>query len=328
MAKSRLERIRRAFASRRIMVIGDAMLDRYQWGDVQRISPEAPVPVVQVQRESCGFGGASNVASNLKSLGTTPYLITLCGADEYGKKLRSMLADIGCTTEGVVTSRSRPTTLKTRVMAKHQQIVRIDSESTDELTVAERKRLWRLFEKRLPDMHAVIISDYAKGVISPPFVGDVIERCKQAGVFVAVDPKVRHFQYYNGVDVITPNLMETHAALGIPYRYCSDREIREMGWKLLDSLGLKTLLITLSERGMALFQSNGRAFQHLPTVARAVYDVTGAGDTVISVYTAAICCSAQPLEAAYIANHAAGLTVADVGTSSVTAARLIESCAG
>jgi D-beta-D-heptose 7-phosphate kinase/D-beta-D-heptose 1-phosphate adenosyltransferase len=328
MAKSRIERICGAFGSRRIMVIGDAMLDRYVWGDVLRISPEAPVPVVQVQRETCGFGGAANVARNLRTMGVKPFLLSLCGADDSAKKLIEMLAAIGCATDGIVTSKTRPTTVKTRVMAKHQQIVRIDNETGSELTARERQKLWRIFENRLKDMDAVIISDYSKGVVSPPFIGDVIGRCKRAGVFVAIDPKIRHFQYYQGVDVITPNLAETHAALSLPLRQCSDEDVREMGWKLLDMLELKNLLITLSERGMALFEKKGRVINHLPTMAQAVYDVTGAGDTVISAYTAAICCKALPIEAAFMANHAAGLTVAEVGTASVTARQLAKACCG
>jgi len=310
------------------MVVGDAILDHYMWGDVQRISPEAPVPVVQVHRETSGFGGAANVAKNLRALGTTPLLLCLCGVDAEGKHLRDMLKDADCVSEGVVSSPTRPTTVKTRVMAKHQQIVRTDKEVCDDLSVGERRKLLRLFEKWLPQVGGVIISDYGKGMISPPFVEQIIERCKDAKVFVAIDPKERHFQFYRGVDVITPNLAETHAALGLPFRQCSDEEVRELGWKLLYSLDLSHLLITLSERGMALFEKNGRKFSHLPTVARAVYDVTGAGDTVISAFTAAVCGKASPLEAAFIANHAAGLTVAELGTSSVAAQKLVKACLG
>jgi D-beta-D-heptose 7-phosphate kinase/D-beta-D-heptose 1-phosphate adenosyltransferase len=213
-------------------------------------------------------------------------------------------------------------------MAKHQQIVRTDQEMSEDLSVKERRNLIRTFEKWLPRVSAVIISDYGKGVISPPFVEQIIEQCKQAGVFVAIDPKERHFQFYRGVDIITPNLVETHAALGLPVRHRTDEEVRELGWKLLRSLDLSNLLVTLSERGMALFEKKGRVFTHLPTVARAVYDVTGAGDTVVSVFTAATTCRATPIEAAFMANHAAGLTVAQLGTSSVTAAQLVKACLG
>jgi D-beta-D-heptose 7-phosphate kinase/D-beta-D-heptose 1-phosphate adenosyltransferase len=326
MSKSKVQAVGRALRSRRIMVIGDSMLDRYLWGDVWRISPEAPVPVVQIQRITCGFGGAANVARNLGTLGVNPLLLSILGADEDAKTLRHLLSETGCSTDGIVTSGTRPTTVKTRVMARHQQVVRIDNEVNTELTAGERKGLLRVFDKWLPKMDAVIISDYSKGVVCPSFIADVIGKCAEAGVFVAIDPKIRHFEYYRGVDVITPNLAETHAALSLPPRQCTDEEIREMGWKLLDMLDLKNLLITLSERGMALFQKKGRVFTHLPTEAQAVYDVTGAGDTVISVFTAAICCGARPIEAAFMANHAAGLTVARLGTSSVTAQELIKAC--
>ena len=326
ISKQRCERITRAFSKSKILVIGDAIIDKYLWGDVRRISPEAPVPVVQVQRETTGFGGAANVARNLKWLGATPYLLCLCGIDSNGKQLRRMLDDIGCSADGVIGSTSRPTTIKTRVMAKHQQIVRTDMEVTIDLTVAERRKLLAQFEKWLGDVQAVIISDYGKGVISPPFVELVIEQCKDAGVFVAIDPKDRHFQLYQGVDIITPNLTEAHAALGLAPRDRSDEEVQDLGWKLMDMLDLRYLLITLSERGMGVFEKCNREFTQLPTVARAVYDVTGAGDTVISAFTAAITSNASPLEAAFLANHAAGITVADIGTSAATPRQLRNAC--
>ncbi|MBD3391075.1 MAG: D-glycero-beta-D-manno-heptose-7-phosphate kinase [Chitinivibrionales bacterium] len=326
--KTRLERIVRSFRKRKIMVIGDAIVDHYLWGDVQRISPEAPVPVVQVSRETTGLGGAANVARNLKQLGVTPYLLSLRGRDSAGTELRRMLDDIKCPTQGVVVSKDRPTTLKTRVMARHQQIVRTDKEVVGDLSASERRKLLHLVEMWLPEMDAVIISDYGKGIVSPPFIEHVVGRCRKQGVFVAIDPKERHFQFYRGVNVITPNLAETHAALGLPVRQCTDDEIRELGWRLLDRLELSYLLVTLSERGMGLFEKDGRTFSHLPTVARAVYDVTGAGDTVVSAFTAAVSSKASPKEAAFLSNHAAGLTVAQIGTAAVTAKQLVDSCLG
>jgi D-beta-D-heptose 7-phosphate kinase/D-beta-D-heptose 1-phosphate adenosyltransferase len=326
ISKQRCERITRAFSRSKIMVVGDAIVDKYLWGNVQRISPEAPVPVVEVQRETTGFGGAANVARNLKWLGATPFLLCLCGADSNGRMLRRMLDEIGCSADGVIASPSRPTTVKTRVMAKHQQIVRTDMEMCSDLSVAERRKLLSQFEKWLPDADAVIISDYGKGVISPPFVELVIEQCKEADVFVAIDPKIQHFKLYSGVDIITPNLNETHAALGLSPAYRSDEEIQDIGWQLVDMLDLRYLLITLSERGMGLFEKCNRQYTQLATVAQAVYDVTGAGDTVIGAFTAAITSNASPIEAAFLANHAAGLTVAELGTSAVTARQLRSAC--
>jgi D-glycero-beta-D-manno-heptose-7-phosphate kinase len=327
MSQRRVRAIVRRFGRSRIMVVGDCIVDEYLWGDVYRISPEAPVPVVQVDRESLRLGGAANVAQNLRSLGVTPLLVSVCGADANGTRLRSLLAQSLCTSEGIFASHHRPTTIKTRVIARHQQIVRADREVCEDLTPNERARLGERFKRWLPKVRGVIISDYSKGVVSRPFVEDVRNKCKKAGVFVAADPKQGHFDLYKGVDIITPNLKEAHEALGLTVAHRSDREIQDMGWKILDQLELRYLLITLSERGMALFQRDGRRFDHLPTVAQKVFDVTGAGDTVISVFTAAFTCGASPVEAAFIANHAAGIVIGELGTASVDAKTLCAACA-
>jgi D-glycero-beta-D-manno-heptose-7-phosphate kinase len=326
MATTRLKSIVTKFPKASIIVFGDVMIDEYMWGDVRRISPEAPVPVVEVESVTRRLGGAATVIQNLQKLGITPILLSVCGQDENGKCLKSILSDIQCTADGLIESTYRPTTIKTRVMARHQQIVRADRELIGDLNTEESEQLWKLFEQYFQNADGVIISDYGKGVISQPIISRIIEKCISNSKFVAIDPKDRHFDLYKGVSIITPNLKEAHAMLGIPYRYCSDDEIRNIGWKIMDNLALPYLLITLRERGMALFEREGRNISHLPTVAQKVFDVTGAGDTVISVFAAAITCGATPFEAAFLANHAAGLTVAELGTASVDPQSLLTAC--
>jgi D-glycero-beta-D-manno-heptose-7-phosphate kinase len=328
ISHKRLARIVSGFPRSSIIVVGDSMVDEYIWGDVRRISPEAPVPVVNVESRSYRLGGAANVVSNLACLGVEAHLVSLCGNDDVGAMLKDQLAGAGCASDGFVASAGRKTTIKTRIMARHQQIVRVDSESVTPLTKEETSMLWKRFCRFLPAAKGVIISDYAKGVISPPLVRKILGACKQRGLFVAIDPKDRHFDLYKGVSVITPNLKEAHAALSLPYGPCNDGDIKRLGWAIVKKLDLPSLLITLSERGLALFERSLQRFTHLPTVAQNVFDVTGAGDTVISVYSAAITCGAKPVEAAFLANHAAGLTVAQLGTASVTAEALLKACKG
>lgn len=322
----RIKSIVTKFSKSSVTVVGDVMLDEYMWGDVKRISPEAPVPVVEIESITRRLGGAANVIQNLQKLGITPRLVSICGQDENGKSLKSILSEINCSSDGLLETPDRPTTIKTRVMARQQQIVRADRELIRDLNISEAEKLWNIFERFFTQSDGVIISDYGKGVISQPFINKVIDKCINNSKFVAIDPKDRHFDLYRGVSVITPNLKEAHAMLGTPHRHCSDEEINTIGWKILDNLSLPFLLITLSERGMALFERENREMTHLPTVAQKVFDVTGAGDTVISVFTAAVTCGATPLEAAFLANHAAGLTVAEIGTASVDIERLLVDC--
>ncbi|MDG5814125.1 D-glycero-beta-D-manno-heptose-7-phosphate kinase [Chitinispirillales bacterium ANBcel5] len=323
----RLENILNEFKNNSIAVIGDIMLDKYMWGEVRRISPEAPVPVVEIESTSTRLGGAANVVQNLNSLGINPVLISLLGDDEAGSEIKQMISESGCCSDSLICSKFRPTTTKTRIMAKHQQIVRADQEITTDLNDEEYSDLSSCFNKKIDTVKGVIISDYGKGVTSPALIKEIILQCRKNNKFLAVDPKERHFNLYNGASLITPNLKEAHAMLGIAMKTtCSDEEIRELGWKILDQLSLEHLLVTMSERGMALFEAQSRSFTHLPTVARNVFDVTGAGDTVISVFSAAYVSGATPLEAALLANHAAGLTVAELGTASVDIDTLLADC--
>lgn len=305
------------------------MIDEYMWGDVHRISPEAPVPVVDVQKITSRLGGAANVVKNLSVLGINPVLVSVIGEDNNGKKLESQLISLDCPTDNLVHSGSRPTTIKTRIMARQQQVVRADQESTIDLNEEESNAIKKKFLNALPEVSGVIISDYGKGVICPGFLKFIVDACCKSEIYVAVDPKERHFDLYNGVSVITPNLKEAYAVLGFPLvNRPTDEEIDNIGWQIVDRLSLNYLLLTLSERGMALFESEKRKRTSLETVAKKVYDVTGAGDTVISLFSACIACGADPVEAAYISNHAAGITVAELGTASVDVETLIKSCVG
>ncbi len=329
VSSARLKEILGNFSKTKIMVIGDIMIDEYMWGSVNRISPEAPVPVVEVEKITYRLGGASNVIQNLSKIGIIPILISVLGNDQNSKKLISMLSDINCTDKYLYKSENRPTTIKTRIMAKHQQVVRADRESRIDLTEKEIDYLFKKFKRALNEVQGVIISDYGKGVICPSFLQKIITYCHKRGLFVAVDPKERHFSLYEGVTVITPNLKEAHTALGIPHNNnISDRSIKELGWKFIEKFKLSYLLLTLSEKGMSLFDKDNKKCTHLPTVAKEVYDVTGAGDTVISIFTAAMVCGATPIEAAFISNHAAGITIAELGTSSVNVKILLKACLG
>lgn len=327
VSPDRLKEITENFKKAKIMVIGDIMIDEYMWGDVNRISPEAPVPVVEVEDITIRLGGAANVVQNLSKLGITPVLVSVLGNDANGDKMLTMLSDINCSEEYLCRSQERPTTIKTRIMAKQQQVVRADRESCSDLTDTELQDISGNFEKAVSDVNGVIISDYGKGVICPPLLEKTITCCHDRDLFIAVDPKDRHFDLYKGVSVITPNLKEAYTALGILHTvHPSDGEVENIGWKLVERFNLSYLLLTMSERGMVLFQREGKHFTHLPTVAQKVYDVTGAGDTVISLFSAAIISGAAPVEAAFLANHAAGITIAEIGTASVDVDTLLKAC--
>lgn len=324
---SRIKEIAEKFKKSKIMVIGDIMIDEYMWGAVNRISPEAPVPVVEVEEVTFRLGGAANVVQNLCKIEVEPILVSVIGNDQNGEKLRSMLSNIHCSSEFLCQSDDRPTTIKTRIMAKHQQVVRADYELSTSLKSSELHNLLEIFETVISRVQGVIIADYGKGVICSDFLEKIISACSTKNLYIAVDPKERHFNLYNGATVITPNLKEAHTSLGLPYSgRISDSEIQELGWKLVNTFNLTYLLLTLSERGMGVFEKKGKRFTHLPTVAKKVYDVTGAGDTVISLFSAAMVCGATPVEAAFIANHGAGLIVAELGTSSVDVATLLKAC--
>jgi len=308
------------FKDKNILVIGDIILDHYIWGRVSRISPEAPVPVVEVTRESFLLGGAANVANNIVSLGGRASVIGINGQDIAGEGLMNILRDKGVNCEGIFTE-NRPTTVKTRVIAHNQQVVRFDREDKKYVDGKILNGILAYINSVLFNYDAVIVSDYQKGMISEELIRDIVKKAKPKEMFIAVDPKVGHFDFYKGVSLITPNVMEASSGSNIEIR--DDKTLLKAGRSLLKKLFCKAVLVTRGEQGMSLFEKN--KVTHIPTVARKVYDVTGAGDTVISAFTLACVSGAKMEEAAVIANHAAGIVVAEVGTAVATPEQLLGS---
>ncbi len=303
-----------------VLVVGDLILDEFLWGDVSRISPEAPVPVVWVKKESFMPGGASNVANNLSSLGAKVYLAGVVGDDERGAILKGELEQKGVNTAGIVIDDSRPTILKTRVVAQHQQVVRIDKEKVDPLNAGVVTKLIKYIENIIDDIDAVIIEDYGKGVITSELLSKVVPIAKRRNKIISVDPKEEHFKYYRGISVITPNNQEASRAVGFEIK--NNATLVMAGEALLKKLNCKIVLITLGENGMAVFQK-AKPMKHIPTVAQEVFDVSGAGDTVIASYTLSLAAGADPIAAAHIANCAAGIVVGKVGIAVVTQDELL-----
>src|SRR5262245_10974339 len=308
------------FKHRRIAVIGDLMLDEFIWGEVRRISPEAPVPVVEVKRETRYPGGAGNVVSNLLELGAHAIPIGVVGADEMAKMLRDCFAERNARIDGIITDSSRPTTRKTRVVANGQQMVRADLEDRSPISTGIEDRVLAAFNQALPNADAVIISDYDKGLLTPRVLRTVIESAQSRARIVCLDPKIRNFAHYCEVDVITPNQVEAERASGV--EITDETSLGEAARRIRELIACKNVLITRGERGMSMLDAEGE-MTHIPTVAREVYDVTGAGDTVIATLALALTSGAKLNEAAIIANHAAGVVVGKVGTATVSRDELL-----
>ncbi len=319
-----LEGLVARFAGCRLAVLGDCMVDRYLWGRVERISPEAPVPVVEVERETSALGGAGNVAANLRALDAEPLLLTVVGDDDEGRRLREALVARGLDPRGIVTDPGRPTTLKTRIVAHAQQVVRADRESRAELRGEPLESLLAVAERELPGCLGLIVSDYGKGVVHPGTLAPALAAARRSGLAVSVDPKESHIDEYRGVAVLTPNQHEAGWAQG--RRITDEASLMDVGWGLQKRLDAGAVLITRGAGGMSLFERGGR-YTHLPTVAREVYDVTGAGDTVVGVVALAVAAGASLPAACLLANHAAGLVIREVGTAACTRAQLLASLA-
>jgi rfaE bifunctional protein kinase chain/domain len=317
------------FRDKSILVIGDLILDHYIWGKVSRISPEAPVPVVEVTRESFMLGGAANVAHNIVAMGGRAAVIGMSGKDISGDTLLEMLRRRGVDCEGVFIE-NRPTTVKTRVIAHNQQVVRFDREDGKYVGGKILKGVLDYIDSTRRGFDAIIISDYKKGMVSKEMVSGILRkqpnkpRGGRSGTFVAVDPKVGHFDLYKGVSLITPNIMEASHGSGVEIR--DEKTLLRAGKSLMRKLGCTAVLITRGEQGMSLFEKKG--VTHIPTVAKKVYDVTGAGDTVISAFTLAYASGAAMEEAAVIANHAAGVVVGEVGTAVASPEQILETLRG
>ena len=321
--RERLKTIFDAMGSRTIMVIGDLMLDHYIWGKVDRISPEAPVPVVEVNEEKFRLGGAGNVANNLLSLGARVLLSGVKGADSHGDILMGILGDYGIPTDKILTDPRKGTIVKTRIIAHTQQIARLDREDRSAIPDGLREEMIRGIRECIGRVDAVIISYYAKGVVGRSLIEQVVELTRDNGVIVCVDPKERNFPFYRNVDVITPNTKELSFGAGIKIESYDD--IIEAARRVRSALSCGTVLVTRGEHGMSLFEKDSEPID-IPAMARAVFDVTGAGDTVISCFTLALVSGASAREAAIIANTAAGLVVAEVGAASVTRETLHRAC--
>jgi D-beta-D-heptose 7-phosphate kinase/D-beta-D-heptose 1-phosphate adenosyltransferase len=309
------------FDKARILVIGDLILDEFIWGKVNRISPEAPVPIVNVERESFMPGGSLNVANNIRTLKGDVYATGVVGRDLIGRMLLRLMKKEGAHVDGIVYDASRPTTLKTRIIAHSQQVVRFDRENTRPITLVQRKKLLAFVAKKVKDVDCVIIEDYGKGVIVPELLKEVLALAKKHKKHILVDPKEEHFSYYRGVTSITPNLKEAASACGM--KHTNDVNVETVGRKLLKELALESVLLTLGERGMILFEKNGDITQ-IPTAAREVFDVSGAGDTVIAVFSLALAVGCSLKDAAMLSNLAAGVVVGKVGTASVSPEEFIE----
>ncbi len=298
----------------KVLVAGDVMLDRFWWGDVTRISPEAPVPVVRLNKTTAAAGGAANVAANIAGLSAIPLLIGCVGADPEADELFNVMAGCGIGSDSLVRSQSRSTTVKTRVIAHGQQITRIDQETVEPLTEEDRGRVLNAVSALIGQADAVAISDYAKGFFSDQLLRRIIELSHERGVPVVVDPKGRDYSRYRGATVLTPNRRE--AAIACNLEDTGKAVVLTAGEKLCEEIDLEALLVTEGEDGMTLFE-RGNVPAHFPALAREVYDVTGAGDTVTAAVAVALGAGLEPRQAAKIANVAAGLAVERVGTAIV-----------
>ncbi len=319
--KAKLKQIVSNFSQARILVVGDLILDEFIWGKVSRISPEAPVPVVWVNSESFVPGGAANVANNIQSLGGEVNVVGGVGADNNGAILKEELAKRGIIVDGVISDKTRPTTVKTRVIAHHQQVVRIDKEKTDSLDDSVVDNMVDYIRERIDSVDALIIEDYGKGVILPRLLQEILPLSKKHNRMVVVDPKEEHFSYYQGVTLITPNHHEAQQASGV--KISDEKSLERAGKELIKRLECEAVLITRGEDGMSLFEGNGEV-THISTVAQDVFDVSGAGDTVAGVLTLALASGANMIEAAHISNYAAGIVVGEVGIAVVTQEELLK----
>jgi D-glycero-beta-D-manno-heptose-7-phosphate kinase len=324
-----LERILDHAAGRRITVIGDLMLDEFVWGKVGRISPEAPVPVVEVTGESFYPGGAANVARNLREFVDHVAVIGMLGKDRSAGQLRELLAAQNIDTSSVIEDESFCTIVKTRIIALHQQVVRVDREKIVAPSAAQIPKVIAAVRNSIRETDAIIFEDYGKGFVTTELVAQIAREARTAGKIVAADPNPRHSVDWRGVTVVKPNRAEAFLAAGIPWRDpdeapAKDNHLQRAGETLLKKWETKYVLVTLGEHGMMLFQQND-APHYIPTKARQVFDVSGAGDTAIALFSLGLVCGATPIEAAEIANHGSAVVVSKLGTATVTRDELIAS---
>jgi rfaE bifunctional protein kinase chain/domain len=318
---NRLDAIQNSFTGKRIAVIGDLMLDKYFWGTVSRISPEAPVPVVEVDEESTRLGGAANVANNIASLGGVPIMIGVVGNDIGADILRTLVADKGFPIDGIVADYSRPTTIKTRVIAHGQHVVRIDQEEKGDINADTEARVFTSLESQISSLDGIILEDYNKGVLSKGLIKSVISLAKDHKKTITVDPKLNNFFDYQGVSVFKPNRKEAEEALG--RRLHSFHDMEAAALELCNRLNSENVLLTLGEKGMLLLERNGTV-AHVESKTRNVADVSGAGDTVIATLTMAMVAGASVTESAALANYAGGIVCGEVGIVPIDKGVLIQ----
>ena len=317
-SSQRLNEILTDIRNRKVVVLGDVMLDEFVWGDVTRISPEAPVPVVDVRRESIHLGGAANVLANLISLGAQSTVIGVVGDDEPGKRLRDNLDSLGAKLDGLVTDKSRPSTLKTRIIAHNQLVVRTDRERRNPVSAQIEDEIISQVKEALTAAHAFVVSDYDKGAITPRILAEVLPFAYER-LPVLIDPKLRNFNSYRPATLVTPN---HHEALRMSQTEDDSNDGLYQAARLIqDRLGCDAVLITCGDRGMMLLGNDNQP-TYVKTAAREVYDVTGAGDTVIATLAAGLAVGATLIESAELANQAAGIVVGKVGTATVSSDEL------
>ena len=321
MKIKRLNELKKKFSGLKIAVIGDLMLDCYYWGSVKRISPEAPVPVVEVDNEFYRFGGAANVAYNLIKLGAYPLPFGVIGSDNFGSIFSSLLAEANISSDYLVCDETRPTTAKTRILAHNQHVLRIDKESTTSISRDIQAKLLRKFEESIDDIDGIILQDYNKGVLTPSLIKKIIAIANKKNKLITVDPKFHNFFSYKNVSVFKPNRKEAEDVLGMKIR--TSQDVTEAGKKLLVKLNAKHVLLTLGEGGIAVFEK-GKEEKRMPTKARKVSDVSGAGDTVISTLTVALAAGANIYEASFLANYAAGIVCEEPGIVPIEIDKLFE----
>lgn len=322
MTAQRLEELLEKISSLHVLVAGDLMLDEFIWGHVRRISPEAPVPVVEVQRESAYPGGAANVARSLREFCASAEVLGGVGADAAGTHLRKLLEEAGIGMAGVLEQSGRPTIVKTRIIARQQQVVRVDRETRSPMEQQTAQALLDKYAALLPTLHAVILQDYGKGFFTQWVVDNMVRLARDSGVIVTADINPSNPLVWKNLDAVKPNRAEAFAAAGVPWSdpiepAANDNALLDVGRKLRLNWGCNCLLITLGEQGMMLFDEQTEPC-HIPTRAREVFDVSGAGDTAIALFTLALAAGANPREAADISNHASGIVVGKLGTATVT----------
>ncbi|MFW5628761.1 MAG: D-glycero-beta-D-manno-heptose-7-phosphate kinase [Candidatus Cloacimonadaceae bacterium] len=315
------EEIIKGVAKQKAIIFGDMMLDSYLWGKVQRISPEAPVPVIEIEKEEYRPGGAANVALNITALGAKAYPIGIIGEDESARSLKKLFVDQDIETDGLIIDKTRKTTTKTRIGAANQQIVRIDIEDLHHPCGDVEKLIIAQLEKRVPQVGLLIVEDYNKGLFSEKIIAKMLELCKKHNVIVAVDPKQKNFFSYRGVDIFKPNYSELQTSLGRKFE--SEEDFHQGANEVLERLDCRYLVVTRGSKGMHIF-SKDQPMRHLPSYAREVYDVSGAGDTVITALGLAYLAGADILSAATFANHAAGVVCGKLGTAFATPEEILK----